>query len=99
MYLFLNMYPSADGRPGILAVLPLSLVVIIALKRFINNRQNKSPPGPVPLPLLGNVLSIDTKEPWLTYTNWHGAYGTWTYSLVYMWCKSLYQETWFSCDF
>lgn len=29
----------------------------------------------MPLPLLGNVLSIDTKEPWLTYTEWGAAYG------------------------
>lgn len=70
------MYSSADGRPGhLLAVLPLSVVVIIALKRFIKNRQNKPLPGPAQLPLLGNVLSIDTKEPWLSYTDWHAAYG------------------------
>ncbi|KAG0698690.1 cytochrome P450 [Suillus ampliporus] len=29
----------------------------------------------MPLPLLGNVLSINTKEPWLTYTQWRAAYG------------------------
>ncbi|KAG2114150.1 cytochrome P450 [Suillus discolor] len=69
------MFPSVDGRIGILAVLPLSFVGIIALKRFIKNRQNKLPPGPVPLPLLGNVLSVNTKEPWLTYTEWSAAYG------------------------
>ncbi|KAG2069067.1 cytochrome P450, partial [Suillus decipiens] len=33
------------------------------------------PPGPVPIPLLGNILSIDTKEPWLTYTEWRAVYG------------------------
>ncbi|KAG1855552.1 cytochrome P450 [Suillus subluteus] len=71
------MYPSVDGRLDILAVLPLSFAVIIALRRFIENRHSKPrlPPGPVPLPLIGNTLSIDGMEPWLTYTKWHAAYG------------------------
>ncbi|KAG2086383.1 uncharacterized protein F5147DRAFT_545944, partial [Suillus discolor] len=33
------------------------------------------PPGPVPLPLLGSVLSIDACQPWLTYTKWSAMYG------------------------
>ncbi|KAG1842028.1 cytochrome P450 [Suillus subalutaceus] len=71
------MFPLVDGRLAILAVLPASFVVIKAFARFIVNRQNKPclPPGPVPLPLLGNVLSINTKEPWLTYTEWGATYG------------------------
>jgi hypothetical protein len=78
------MFPSVDGRLAILAILLASLVVIKAFARFIVNRQNKPclPPGPVPLPLLGNILSIDVKEPWLTYTEWRATYGTWEI----VWC-------------
>ncbi|KAG1839787.1 cytochrome P450 [Suillus subluteus] len=76
------MAPAVDGHLAILAGIPLSFVIVTALRRFIKKRQNKPslPPGPVPLPLLGNVLSIDAREPWLTYTEWGATYG----DLVFM---------------
>ncbi|KAG1766108.1 cytochrome P450 [Suillus placidus] len=71
------MISTVEGRLAILAIFPISVVVVTALGRYIKNRQTKPPlpPGPVPIPLLGNILSINTKEPWLTYTQWHAVYG------------------------
>ena len=33
------------------------------------------PPGPPPLPILGNIRDIPSKQPWLTYTQWGDQYG------------------------
>ncbi|KAG1733009.1 cytochrome P450 [Suillus paluster] len=72
------MAPSVDGRSiAILAALPVSFVVMTVLGRFIEKRHDRPPlpPGPMPLPLIGNILSLDAKEPWLTYTHWRAIYG------------------------
>jgi hypothetical protein len=33
------------------------------------------PPGPTPLPLIGNLRDIPTAQPWITYTQWKKKYG------------------------
>ncbi|KAG0706763.1 cytochrome P450, partial [Suillus ampliporus] len=33
------------------------------------------PPGPTPLPIVGNVLSLDAARPWLTFNDWRSTYG------------------------
>lgn len=54
--------------------------VAVAFVRVVSSKKRgvKYPPGPRPLPLIGNLLDFPDfkKEPWLLYTEWKKTYGT-----------------------
>ncbi|KAG2110358.1 cytochrome P450 [Suillus discolor] len=55
----------------------MAIVLLSCWRKYRVNRSRPQlvPPGPTPLPVLGNVLSLDTARPWLTFNAWRSTYG------------------------
>ena len=62
-----------------LDALLVALAIGFALRSYFAKlklpRGVQFPPGPTPLPLLGNALAIDVSAPWITYKEWGNRYG------------------------
>ena len=78
---------------SMLALVAMAATVVSALTLLKGRRRTvrgrRLPPGPPPLPLVGNIFSIDAKKPWTTYTKWATRYGPLTLFLYY--CTHLEQ--------
>ncbi|KAI0065754.1 cytochrome P450 [Artomyces pyxidatus] len=60
------------------ASLVVASAVLLLLCTLHDYRKRKGlpyPPGPTPLPVIGNLLDIPTVESWVTYTEWEKKYG------------------------
>ncbi|KIJ62824.1 hypothetical protein HYDPIDRAFT_113934 [Hydnomerulius pinastri MD-312] len=73
---------AMDYRLPALAIVSLVAYTFAGLwpSRRRNPAGNPLPPGPTPLPVVGNVFGIKPSEPWVSYTNWGKTYGDLVYS-------------------
>ena len=60
------------------------VLLFLATIRAVRERQRRGglpyPPGPRPLPILGNILDIPKQFPWLAYAKFSETYGSQTHS-------------------
>jgi hypothetical protein len=63
----LNIYYVASAVAG--------LLILRLLGRQTARRTLPYPPGPKPLPLIGNLLDLPKEKDWLTYRAWSNQYG------------------------
>lgn len=64
------------SSPNVLAAIAVVCLVIALVKRLSSrSKEVPYPPGPKPLPFLGNIRDIPLVSPWITYTEWRRTYG------------------------
>ncbi|KAF8919622.1 CyP450 monooxygenase [Mucidula mucida] len=65
---------------SLLVILPFVAVIVFMIKSRLIQRKTPYPPGPTPLPILGNLLDIPKGKPWECFAELSKTYG----DLVYM---------------
>ena len=61
------------------ALLALVLWQFMTKRAKINPQRLPLPPGPRPLPLIGNALDMPAEFPWKTFREWTNKYGALAY--------------------
>lgn len=66
----------------VLASALVGLIWYFKTKCSRGTRSLPLPPGPRPLPIIGNVLGIPREKQWLTYNKWASVYGEFMYTFM-----------------
>ncbi|KAM9339494.1 cytochrome P450 2K1-like [Symphorus nematophorus] len=73
----LDVFLQSSSSVSLLgALVVLLLVYLISSSSFSSQGDMKDPPGPKPLPLLGNLLQLDLKRPYVTLLKLSKKYGS-----------------------
>ena len=72
----LSPIDTPRASPTFVASALLLILVSAAVQYWSCSRaKSKFPPGPTPLPIIGNILDIPRNNPWKTFAEWGKIYG------------------------
>ncbi|KAJ3709659.1 cytochrome P450 [Lentinula raphanica] len=55
-------------------LIPIAILIVFRVFKALQQR-SKLPPGPLGLPVFGNLFQLPTSRPWLAFDNWAKQYG------------------------